>query len=307
MRKDAKIGFAIGGVLLAVLTIYVLVVPSHKNSSRNAVTLATTPGSTVAPGDSVSIPPATPTPADASLAPTPAPAKPAEAEKIADPKPAVAHNSDGVNWEKILGGNGDAPTLTSTTPDTSAAVIPVAAVTVTPATPPSSDLALSAVTPPATPEPAHVAAVSPATQPTGARTYTIKPGQTLSIIAAEIYGNSRFYVAIKRANPTIDPNRLKPGMRITLPDISDVKPDAARDARLVKDTRAANSTGKTYTVQSGDTLYRISKNLYGSPRQADAIYELNKNLIGPDKARLKLGMVLQLPTAPVQAIAASTR
>ena len=42
MRKDAKIGFAIGGVLLAVLTVYVLVVPSHKKSpTRESVTLTT--------------------------------------------------------------------------------------------------------------------------------------------------------------------------------------------------------------------------------------------------------------------------
>jgi nucleoid-associated protein YgaU len=313
MRKDAKIGFAIGGVLLAVLTVYVLIVPSHKNPTHNTVTLATGPGSTAVPSDSVSIPP-TP-PVDTTPALAPAPSKAAEADKPTDSKPAAArnNNSDGVNWEKILGGgSSDAPTLTSTTPlpgDTSAAVIPAAAVTsVTPTPLASSDMALSAVTPTAPVMAARTVDVAPSTQPSGARMYIIKPGQTLSKIAAEIYGNSRFYVAIKRANPTIDPNNLKPGMRITLPDISDVKPDAAHDsARLVKDTRPVNSTGKTYTVQSGDTLYRISKNLYGSPKQADTIYELNKSLIGPDKARLKLGMVLQLPAAPAQVIAASTR
>ena len=44
-------------------------------------------------------------------------------------------------------------------------------------------------------------ASSPTTQPgvLAGRTYTIKPGQTLSSIAADVYGNQRFYVAIIRA------------------------------------------------------------------------------------------------------------
>src|SRR5271170_3568498 len=97
MRKDAKIGFAIGGVLLAVLTVYVIVVPRHNNAiSPNAVTLsvpADEPGGT------------SNTPADNSDA-TPKP--PTE----------VARNtsSDGVKWEPLLKGGGEeAPPLMTTT------------------------------------------------------------------------------------------------------------------------------------------------------------------------------------------------
>jgi nucleoid-associated protein YgaU len=282
MRKDAKIGFAIGGVLLAVLTVYVLVVPSHRKS-HGVVTLAVPPGT----GDtSVSIPPVASTDTVNN------------ADKPVDTKPAVARN-DGVNWEKILGGTSDAPTLKTTTPtqaDSAAGDAPAVA-TNTQAASNSGDMPLVAVTPIA-PTPT---VSTPSTQPAGARLYTIKPGQTLSIIAAEIYGNSRFYVAIKRANPDLDPKHLKPGMRITLPDISDVKPGEHEVLAV------GVSTGKTYKVQSGDTLYRISKNLYGSPKQAEAIYELNKDSIGADKARLRLGMVLRLPTAPIAGATASTQ
>jgi nucleoid-associated protein YgaU len=292
MRKDAKIGFAIGGVLLAVLTVYVLVVPSHKRSRTiNGVTLEVPPGTAGGTAD-------TPT----SVPPTAVSTDAKADQPAADAKPVVARN-DGVNWEKILGGTSDAPTLKTTTP--AATDTPAAPTTPDPAiatnTAPATEMPLAAVTPMAS---TPMAAVSPSTQPTGSRTYTIKPGQTLSLIAAEIYGNSRFYVAIKRANPNIDANHLKPGMRITLPDISDVKPDA-----LVKvgENGAAVSTGKTYKVQSGDTLYRISKSLYGSGRQAEALYELNRDLIGPDKARLKLGMVLRLPVSPVAGATASSR
>jgi nucleoid-associated protein YgaU len=289
MRKDAKIGFAIGGVLLAVLTVYVVVVPQHKKSTQ-AVTLVVPPGATDTPtAPVVSVPP-TPAPETASTA------KP-DADKSA-PAPQKVASSDGVNWESILGGKTEAPTIKSSTPAPSDPAAPAIA-DAAQATPSVTDISMSAITPLQAPgsSPAPAAAIK---QPTGARTYTIKSGETLSTIAAAVYGNSRFYVAIKRANPNLDPNRLKPGMQITLPDISDVKPDSAR---LARGTSPAATGGKTYKVQSGDTLYRISKSLYGTGRNAQAIYNLNKDLIGPDKSKLKLGMVLRLPTTPSVATA----
>ena len=39
MRKDAKIGFAIGGVLLAVLTVYATVVTKHPKKTISTVSL----------------------------------------------------------------------------------------------------------------------------------------------------------------------------------------------------------------------------------------------------------------------------
>jgi nucleoid-associated protein YgaU len=154
----------------------------------------------------------------------------------------------------------------------------------------------------------------PATQPlAAARQYTIKPGQTLSSIAAEVYGNQRFYVAILRANPTVNPARLRPGMKIALPDISDVQPkaDAPVLAATPKETtteqRSTQATGRTYKVESGDNLYRISRKLFGSPKLAETIYELNKDEIGPDKTKLKLGIVLQLPHGPSADATASSR
>jgi len=308
MRKDAKVGFAIGGVLLAVLTVYAIVVPKHNNAKPAGVTLVTPPashGDAAAPAGNNELPPAVTSALNGDKAP-------------AEPKPeAVAtsdtpKSSDGVNWAKLLSGNTDAPTLMSTTPpptDDAAkeppvtkAAAPVSAEEATPVhdSPSSESLPLLAKTD------------KPATQPlsTG-RTYTIKPGQTLSSVAAEVYGNQRFYVAILRANPTVNPARLKPGMKITLPDISDVQPTAAVTTPVAKETAsehaASASTGHTYKVESGDNLYRISRKLFGSPKLADTIYELNKGEIGPDKTRLKLGMVLQLPSAPSAGATASTR
>lgn len=312
MRKDAKIGFAIGGVLLAVLAVYVLVVPKHNAVSPKGVTLVTPPAGSV----------------DSTQAPEPAPVAVADNPTAPDQTAAVKSDTqaknDGVDWGKLLSGAADVPPMMSHTPapgDTEASATPVASVaSVTSAVPtpspypPAANMPVSdpptptvEATAPAAPS-ASVGATTPGSNSTpalaastrsGARTYTIKSGQTLSSVAAEVYGNQRFYVAILRANPNINPNRLRAGTKITLPDISDVKPDGKTETAVPAAVKeSATVTGNTYKVQAGDNLYRISKKLFGSPKQAEAIYELNKQTIGPDKTRLRLGMVLKLPAAP---------
>ena len=54
------------------------------------------------------------------------------------------------------------------------------------------------------------------------------------------------------------------------------------------------SRPETYTVQEGDTLYRISTRFYGSSAKWRAIRELNKATISTD-GRLRVGQVIRLP------------
>ena len=49
------------------------------------------------------------------------------------------------------------------------------------------------------------------------RTYTVQAGETFSSIAGSVYGNSRYYPHIMRANPSLDPTRLRAGTVINLP------------------------------------------------------------------------------------------
>ena len=51
---------------------------------------------------------------------------------------------------------------------------------------------------------------------------------------------------------------------------------------------------ETYTVQEGDTLYRISTRFYGNSAKWRAIRELNKATISTD-GRLRVGQVIRLP------------
>ncbi len=60
---------------------------------------------------------------------------------------------------------------------------------------------------------------APAAQPAQQRTYTVKPGDTLSRIAKEHYGNPNQYMKIFEANrdKLSDPNKIQPGQVLVIP------------------------------------------------------------------------------------------
>jgi sulfite exporter TauE/SafE/phage tail protein X len=64
---------------------------------------------------------------------------------------------------------------------------------------------------------ADSAPATPATQSPPPEDYTIAAGDTLSSIAARLYGDAGRWKAILAANPGLDARRLKPGRRIALP------------------------------------------------------------------------------------------
>lgn len=331
MRKDLHIGLAIGGVLLAVLVVWGVAVNNSKKHKQ--VTLETNvPG-----GSGSEIPPAPMTPPTAPGQETPgtngiAPPSPMQADTGASTSPVTPTDKKVTNWGAILDGTGALPTLavagpTSTPPaastddsatkkdDSSAGAKPE----ITTPPPAGNDGQTGPVagdtgggpTIPAPPKafdpppPVHVDAPA-------ARTHTIQKGETFSSISKAVYGDSRYYEQIAQANPKINPNRLRPGTVINLPDAAEVKSSSKPEAKpaatasdSAKPAPAASpiDSQKSYRVVAGDSLYKISVHLYGSSEEVDNIYALNKDAIGPDKARLKLGMVLKIPAPPTVATA----
>lgn len=74
--------------------------------------------------------------------------------------------------------------------------------------------------------------------------------------------------------------------------IADIEAPAAAAATAT--AGASGSSGRTYTVQPGDNLSKISKEFYGSPNQYMKIFEANQDkLSDPDK--IKPGMQLRIP------------
>jgi nucleoid-associated protein YgaU len=60
---------------------------------------------------------------------------------------------------------------------------------------------------------------SKAAGPTGPKMYTVKPGDTLSKIAKQFYGNANDYMRIFNANKDRlkDPNQIQPGQELKIP------------------------------------------------------------------------------------------
>lgn len=171
---------------------------------------------------------------------------------------------------------------------------------------------------------ARLSSASPTPAP--ARTHVVQRNETLSSISAAAYGNANHWPSIVRANPNVDPNRLKVGTTINLPALADVRPaepesaahrigptDPGAGSATTQPTRATAATAtagpvdptKQYRVQSGDSLHKISIKLYGKSTLADRLYESNKQSIGVDPHKLKVGQVLALPEPPT--IMATTR
>jgi len=63
---------------------------------------------------------------------------------------------------------------------------------------------------------------------TGAGTYTVKPGDTLSEISRHAYNDGFYYPVIMLASRgvVINPDKIKPGMELTLPDLERNKVNA---------------------------------------------------------------------------------
>jgi nucleoid-associated protein YgaU len=330
MRKEVKLGFAIGGVVLAVVLVWVL---SLGGSKTRTVVASATEGK----ADATSI-----TPSDDSLnndkpqvaesaAQAPAIAAQPTTAPARETATADARKTGGdLDWSKLLNGSQQIPLMTQTPIESPAkTVAPVApstpqATAADPATAAQANTDVASATagsdviPAAAPaadtpdntasaQPvAEVAAATPANNSAtaGARSHQIQQGETLSSIAMAAYGSPNFYPAILRANPKLNPRRMKPGMTIVLPDVSEVKHDAAAPSAAHSTAPEAHQAAATadgsrqYKVQPGDSLYRISMKLYGNSKMQDKIYELNRTTIGPSKERVRVGMVLKLPTAP---------
>jgi LysM repeat protein len=148
---------------------------------------------------------------------------------------------------------------------------------------------------PAAPAAAPVAQVEAATRSTssGSGSYTVKSGDTLSSIASAL-GTS--WQALFNANRGIisDPNVIQVGQQLKTGGSSSTSTTAAAAPRTT--THATTSTAaagsKTYTVRSGDSLYRIASNQHVSGGWS-GLYNLNKTTIS-DPNVIQVGQVLTL-------------
>jgi len=136
-------------------------------------------------------------------------------------------------------------------------------------------------------------------QPGKVRTYRIGKGDTLAILAELFYGKQDYAEYLIRVNPGLDPRRLIVGQEIIVPetpgDLSVLNREAKPEpAPTDKPAAAPAEGGRSYTVKSGDSFWKIADSELGDGNRWREVYELNKDEVSaPD--RLKAGQVIKLP------------
>lgn len=303
MRKDVRFGLTIGAILLAVLVVYVLVVPGD-DPTPEQVSLETI-DTTAAPVDPNHIEPSvldTPVAADDTpVAPQDMaiiPGGPARSDAIAStstPERVMAPSGQW-DWDRILDSGNMLVATSERRGDDHAANAPAAnAQTIR-----SETLAPASHTPTAPVETDRSTAA-----PAGATTYTVQPGESFSIIAQKLYGDARYYTAIEKANPGVDSRRLKVGQTLNVPERQGVVRESAIQAAAqqggVDETPVDAS--RQYRVEANDSLYKIAQKLYGDGSRWQELHETNRQAIGENPANLKVGQLLALPAAPTQSAA----
>lgn len=321
LRKDVKLGFTIGGIVLGVFGVYLglsALAGQRPDTSLTGANLQLTPfGST--PGTTAVVD-ANTTKSPAVVNPQPKPITTPSAPAVANSVQQIASSESGPDiWSNAFQtGKLQQPAVT-VTPDASSQQVAGNS-------PKPSDVISAINNPPtdsnkASPkeQPANSTASAAdgsgalvdltsstltrsgsTTQPSGhgtAKSHTIEAGETFSSIAANYYGDAKYYRVLVDANPQIDPNRLKPGVIIKVPELAKQQPKS--DTTDVPSVSKIDPT-KQYVVQSGDSLSKIATTLYGDQNMWQKIYDFNKSVIGDSPAKLKVGMTLNLPSPPTK-------
>ncbi len=124
-------------------------------------------------------------------------------------------------------------------------------------------------------------------QPLG-RAHEVTDGDTVYDIAIQYYGDPGYVEHILAANPGVDPQALRIGERISLPDRN----------RPATPKPEAPAEPKVYVVRPNDTLIRIASRIYGDSSMYLNIYEVNRDRLASPNATLYVGQRLRLPDPP---------
>jgi len=143
------------------------------------------------------------------------------------------------------------------------------------------------------PEPAPERAPEPAgARMVGVSDYEAKPGDSLSKIAARVFGrdSAEARAKIVALNPdlTANPDLIVVGRTYRIPA-------TPADAAAVRAPEPARRDPTTYTVKPNDNLWRIAARTLGDGNRAKEIARLNRDVLD-DPDNLSVGMVLRLPS-----------
>ena len=123
---------------------------------------------------------------------------------------------------------------------------------------------------------------------TSSTTYTVQSGDSLWKIAVKFFGDGNQWRKIYEDNKDVlsDPNKIRAGQVLKI-IVTTVTGTSDR-------TAAGVAEDGTYTVQPGDSLWKIAAKVYGNGRRWNKIYEANSDKIS-DASKIRVGQVLVIP------------
>lgn len=127
-------------------------------------------------------------------------------------------------------------------------------------------------------------------------THTVRAGETFQTIAKKAYGSAGLWSVVARANPKVDPRKLRAGQELRLPvDPNNVQGLTVGDPTAGSPARQTQSI--EYIVHPGDTLGGIAKTYYNSSALWEVILDANRSLLSRPQD-LRPGMKLIIPPDP---------
>lgn len=126
--------------------------------------------------------------------------------------------------------------------------------------------------------------------------YTVKPGDTLWIIAQNFYNDGTKWKVIQDANNISDPSKIKVGITLTIPDASNSS--FTRTVPVQMETSVAAPPvvgGKYHTVVRGDNLWKLARKYYNDSTKTTVIFEANRDKLSTPETTLKTGWKLLIP------------
>lgn len=120
-------------------------------------------------------------------------------------------------------------------------------------------------------------------------TYVVQRGDTLWKIAKKFYGDGSHWQKIYADNISVisNPNKIYVGQVLTLYPLEG-------DGSILTGTDITGIEGGHYTVQRGDTLWKISGKAYGTGQHWKRIYEANRDKITKPE-QIYVGQILVIP------------
>ena len=121
-------------------------------------------------------------------------------------------------------------------------------------------------------------------------THKVAPGENLWKIAEHYYGSGYNWVDVAKENKLGNPSFLVVNQELAIPDVPARHPEGGEIAsgKKVADINE-------YTVERGDSLWKIAEKIYGDGYQWAKIYQANQEKIGANPGLIFSGTVLTIP------------